>query len=290
MLFDLHCHTTASDGKLSAEQLCARAIANGITHLAITDHDTLDGWQSLQRSVQPLPGNLSLISGIEYSCVWSGMTIHIVGLGFDPAHAVMQDGLSRQAEARQKRAMIIAERLHKLGFHGALEAAREYASDSQIGRPHFARFLVERRHVNSLNQAFDRYLGAGKPGDVKALWPELETAVGWITGAGGIAVLAHPARYKMTNMKLRRLIQAFREAGGAAIEVVSGSQSRDVTAYMAQLCDDYQLLASQGSDFHGPGSPWQELGRFDPLPKRCRPVWESLSVQASLSVQESLSV
>jgi predicted metal-dependent phosphoesterase TrpH len=252
--------------------LCARAIANGVTHLAITDHDTLNGWQSLTET----PPEIELIPGIEYSCVWSGMTVHIVGLGFDPAHDAMQSGLSIQAEAREKRSLIIAERLAKLGFKGALEAAQSYAGANQIGRPHFARFLVENKHVNSINQAFDRYLGAGKPGDVKALWPELETAVEWITRAGGIAVLAHPARYKMTNMKLRRLIQAFKAAGGAAIEVVSGSQSRDVTSYMAQLCDDYDLLASQGSDFHGPGSPWQELGRFDGLPKRCRPVWNRL--------------
>jgi len=272
LLYDLHCHSTASDGKLSPQDLCARAIANGVTHLAITDHDTLAGWQSFSQ----LPADISLISGIEYSCVWSGMTIHIVGLGFDPSHAVMQSGLAIQADARDKRSLIIAERLEKLGFKGAFAAAREYAGVNQIGRPHFARFLLEKNHVNSINQAFDRYLGAGKPGDVKALWPELEMAVHWITESGGIAVLAHPARYKMTNMKLRRLIMAFKAAGGSAMEVVSGSQSRHVTSHMAQLCDDYDLLASQGSDFHGPGSPWQELGRFDELPKRCRPVWEQL--------------
>jgi predicted metal-dependent phosphoesterase TrpH len=273
LLYDLHCHTTASDGKLSPLDLCARALANGVTHLAITDHDTLSGWQSLAAA----PEGLALISGIEYSCVWSGMTIHIVGLGFDAEHASMQAGVSQQADAREKRALIIDERLAKLGFKGGLVAAQTYANGNQIGRPHFAKFLVDNGHVNSMNQAFDKYLGAGKPGDVKALWPELEQVVRWITEAGGIAVIAHPARYKMTNMKLRRLIQAFKEAGGGAMEVVSGSQSRDVTAYMAQLCEEYDLLASQGSDFHGPGSPWQELGRFDVMPKRCRPVSDWLA-------------
>lgn len=271
MLYDLHCHSNASDGKLAPVDLCLRAISNGVTHLAITDHDTLSGWQSLAE----VPPGLSLINGIEYSCVWSGMTIHIVGLGFDSLHPVMQTGLSRQLEAREQRALIIDERLARLGFKGGLSAARIYAGENQIGRPHFARFLLENGHVNSMNQAFDKYLGAGKPGDVKALWPELHDVVSWITGAGGLAVIAHPARYKMTNMKLRRLIQAFREAGGQAMEVVSGSQSRDVTSYMAQLAHDYELFASQGSDFHGPGSPWQELGRFESLPKRCRPIWES---------------
>lgn len=270
MLYDLHSHTNASDGKLSPTELCHRALANGVTHLAITDHDTLAGWTSLTQ----IPEGISLIPGIEFSCVWSGMTIHIVGLDFDPEHPSMKHGLLAQTEARIKRSEIIAERLAKLGMHGALEAAQSYAGESQLGRPHFARFLVERGHVNSLNQAFDRYLGAGKPGDVKALWPELATVVEWIVGSGGIPVIAHPARYKMTNMKLRRLIETFKSVGGMGIEVVSGSQSRDITAYMAQLCEQYQLLASQGSDFHGPGSPWQELGRFDVMPKRCVPVWE----------------
>jgi predicted metal-dependent phosphoesterase TrpH len=270
LLYDLHSHTTASDGKLSPADLCARALSNGVTHLAITDHDTLTGWQSLH----DIPQGISLIPGIEFSCVWSGMTIHIVGLDFDSSHLSMKNGLAAQAEAREKRSHIIAERLAKLGFRGALAAAQHYAGSSQIGRPHFARFLVEQGHVNSINQAFDRYLGAGKPGDVKALWPELETVVRWIADAGGLPVIAHPARYKMTNMKLRRLIEAFKESGGVGMEVVSGSQSRDVTAYMAQLCEQYRLFASQGSDFHGPGSAWQELGRFDAIPKRCQPVWE----------------
>ena len=204
------------------------------------------------------------------------MTIHVVGLGIDPSHPAMAEGLSVQKAARLKRAETIAERLEKRGFDGALAGAKALAGDSQLGRPHFARFLVDHGHVSSFNQAFKKHLGAGKPGDVKAMWPAMATAVQWIEQCGGIAVLAHPLHYKMTNTKLRALLTDFREAGGRAMEVVNGRQHNDQARHLSKLAADFDLMASCGSDFHRP-TPWSELGVMAQMPDNCHPVWLELS-------------
>lgn len=269
MLADLHTHTCASDGELSPEALLHRAVEQGVAMLAITDHDTMDGYLKAAESVN----GLSLISGVEFSCVWGKILIHVVGLKVDHRESELAAGLARQKVARDQRGQLIGEKLAKLGFAGAYEGASKLAAGGQVGRPDFAHFLMQEGHVSSFNQAFKKYLGAGKPGDVKTLWPDLTEVVRWITASGGVAVIAHPQRYKMTATKLRALIKDFKTAGGQAIEVISGQPDRQIIATMVKLCEQFELLASIGSDFHRPGAPWSELGCCGELPVSVKPVW-----------------
>jgi len=249
--------------------------------LAITDHDTVSGYRAARAwlSERPAPAQpLQLVPAVEYSCVWMNLGVHVVGLGIDvDSEASIQVQESLRA-ARLQRAELIGERLAKLGMPGACEGARALAGDGQVGRPHFARFLVQRGHVRSEEEAFDRYLGSGKPGDVKTLWPQLEEVVARICAANGVAVLAHPLKYRQTATRLRKLIQAFQAAGGTAMEVVVGRQSADESRVLAQLSRQYGLRASVGSDFHRPG-PWCELGDIAALPAGCEPVWESIATE-----------
>ncbi len=269
MIIDLHCHSTASDGSLSPVDLVRRAEAQGVELLAITDHDVIDGYLAVQEGSSAL----QLVSGVELSCCWGKTAIHVLGLRFDPANPVLVAGLQAQQQARVERAQMIAGRLAKKGFDGTYQGACRIAAGSQLGRPHFARFLLEQGHVSSIAQAFKRYLGAGKIGDVKQVWPELAEVLGWVAAAGGAAVLAHPLHYKMTATKLRALIADFKEAGGQGLEVISGKQSKDRTTYLAHLCERFELQASCGSDFHQPGMTWSELGNTGRLPSTCQPVW-----------------
>ncbi|AMQ90697.1 PHP domain-containing protein [Marinobacter sp. LQ44] len=268
---DLHCHSTASDGALTPEDLVARAAEQGVSHLALTDHDTIAGLAKARARGQDL--GLSLISGVELSCVWRSHTIHVVGLDFDEADPAFLEALAQQNENRWQRARLIADKLARLKVDGLLEKATALAGGDVPGRPHFAQVLVNAEVVPKTAHAFKRYLGAGKPGDVKACWPELSEVVQWITGAGGIAVLAHPRKYRLTATRLRELTADFRRAGGRAIEVsVSGQSSGDL-GFVAELARREQLLASQGSDFHFPGAPWCELGRIMKMPEGLEPVW-----------------
>jgi len=269
MLADLHTHTCASDGELRPEALLQRAAEQGVEMLAITDHDTMDGYLEAAKAVN----GLSLVAGIEFSCVWSKMLIHVVGLKVDHGESELAAGLAGQKVARDQRGKLIGEKLAKLGFSGAYEGASKLAQGGQIGRPDFARFLMQEGHVNSFNQAFKKYLGAGKPGDVKTLWPDMAEVVRWITSSGGVAVIAHPQRYKMTATKLRTLIKDFKAAGGQAIEVISGRPDQQAILTMVKLCEQFELLASIGSDFHRPGTPWSELGCCGELPASVKPVW-----------------
>jgi 3',5'-nucleoside bisphosphate phosphatase len=274
MLIDFHTHTTASDGALDPCELVARALDSHIELLAITDHDTMAGHKAAAAYHRESPGGMQLIAGIEFSCRWSGVTIHILGLDVDAEHPVMREALVTMAAARIERGEKIAKRLAARGFHGALEGALQEAGESQLGRPHFAAWMVAQGYVEDPNRAFDLYLGQGKTGDVKAFWPELAEVVGWIVAAGGAAVIAHPLKYRFTGMKLRRLIEAFVAAGGCGIEVLSGRQTRDQTAQLSRLARDYDLEVSLGSDFHRDAPYSAELGvestPFDGL--RC--VWE----------------
>lgn len=282
MIADLHCHSNASDGSLSPPELVERARLQGVQMLAITDHDTLDGyWQ-----VAPCE-ELDLVAGIELSCVWGKASVHIVGLNVDPMNSVLCEGIARQHEAREKRALVIAERLEKRGFTGSYEGALKLAAGGQLGRPHFAQFLVDSGQVGSFNEVFKKYLGAGKPGDVKALWPGMDEVVGWILASGGVPVLAHPLHYKMTATRLRGLLVDFKGSGGLALEVNSGQQAPDRTRYLSQLCQQFDLFASCGSDFHRPGQAWNELGTGSQLPASCRPVW-SLWSQGDHQEQDTL--
>ncbi len=271
LCIDLHCHSTASDGALTPSALVARAAERGVTHLALTDHDTIAGLAEAGTAAGE--HGVSLIPGIELSCLWKSRTVHIVGLDFDPDDARFRAALERQHDNRWARARMIAERLSKLKVPDLLTRATELSGGDVPGRPHFAQALVEAGVVSNTAQAFKRHLGSGKPGDVKAFWPELPEVVRWITDAGGIAVLAHPRKYQLTATKLRELTGDFRRAGGQAIEVSTSGQSSGDLGFLAELCRREKLLASQGSDFHFPGAPWCELGRIMKMPDGLEPVW-----------------
>lgn len=244
----------------------------GVDYLAITDHDTMDGYLEARQ----LPGlTLSLVAGVELSCTWGKSLIHVVGLNVDADSPLLQSLLANQQSARLQRAVVIGERLAKLGFEGGYEYVADLAGDGQIGRPHFAQFLLEKGYVSSIDQAFKRYLGAGKVGDVKLTWPHISEVVQWINDSGGSAVLAHPLQYKLTATKLRALLADFAAAGGTALEVINGKQPGDKTRYLSQLCEQFQLQASLGSDFHTVGPGWSELGQMGKLPSDCQPVWTS---------------
>jgi hypothetical protein len=271
MKADLHCHSLASDGALPPAEVVQRAHENGVEMLALTDHDTVAGLAEAKAAAEVQ--GVQFVEGIELSSQWSGIGIHVVGLAIDSQNGALLETLEAQALKREKRAEVIGQRLAKKGFQGCYEGAKEIAGKSQIGRPHFARYMVEVGYVADITTAFDKYLGAGKIGDVKSQWPALETVVSWIHQSGGYAVLAHPDKYKLTGLKLKRLLGCFKEAGGDAMEVVSGSQNRDVTGHFSRLCSEFGLYASCGSDFHHPNNRWCDLGKFDSLPDDCNPIW-----------------
>jgi predicted metal-dependent phosphoesterase TrpH len=275
-LIDLHAHSTASDGSLTPSELMQRAKAAGVRVMALTDHDTLSGLAEAAQQAAEL--GIGFVPGVEVSVTWQGTTVHIVGLGVDHSSDVLQRGLDGLREFRDWRAEEIGRRLGRVGISDAFERAREFSNGVLISRTHFARFLVDAGHCSDIRSVFRKYLVPGKPGFVAGQWAELEDAVRWIRAAGGQAVIAHPARYKMTRTRLRRLADAFVAAGGEGLEVVSGSHSRDEYFSMAQLSRDFGLAASAGSDYHGPEHPWIELGRLPDLPPGCRAVWKNWPV------------
>ncbi len=258
MLIDFHTHSSASDGELSPAELLQRAAERNIECFAITDHDTVAGYLAVRESAAARA--VGLLSGVEFSCRWSGVTVHIVGLDIDVAHPAMQEGLAVLEQARRERGAKIGSRLEKLGFPGALDGALALAGTSQLGRPHFAAWMLAQGHVDSTTSAFDKYLGQGKPGDVKAFWPSLEAVTGWIVAAGGVAIIAHPLKYKLTRSKLRRLVSDFKAAGGTAVELLNGRQTADQTAVLTRLARECELLVSAGSDFHRDSAYGPELG------------------------------
>jgi 3',5'-nucleoside bisphosphate phosphatase len=274
VLIDFHTHTSASDGALAPCELVSRALANKIDLLAITDHDTITGYEVAAAYHRPESGGMQLIPGIELSCQWSGTTIHIIGLGIDCEHPVMRCALTNMDTARLERGAVIASRLASRGFVGALQGALEHAAGSQLGRPHFAAWMVQQGHVRDHNQAFDKYLGQGKTGDVKAFWPDLAEVVHWITVAGGAAVIAHPLKYRYTAMKLRRLLGDFVVAGGIGIEVLSGYQTLEQQAQLKRLARDFDLEVSAGSDFHRDAPYSAPLGVESAPFEGLRCVWE----------------
>lgn len=271
-MYDLHLHSCHSDGALSVAEILAQAQARGVKQLSITDHDTVAAYAHIDAVDL---GDLRIIPGCEFSTQWRGRDIHIVGLNLQLAHAQLDQAMQQQARARLLRAEHIDAALAKLGLRETLAGALLKAGRATIGRPHFAQHLVDRGAVKSMAEAFKRYLGAGKAGDIKAHWPSMETACDWINAAGGTAVIAHPLKYKMTLTKLRNLIEEFKATGGAAIEVICSMQQPNHTITLADLATRYDLLASAGSDFHRPGQPWADLGRVAPLPVQCQPVWST---------------
>ncbi|SDN81172.1 hypothetical protein SAMN04487957_10231 [Halomonas shengliensis] len=272
LTIDLHMHSTASDGTLSPAELVALCAARGLTHMALTDHDTVDGVAEAAAAAEAQ--GLVLIAGCELSTQWRGHNIHVVGLLPAGARGTLVAGLAAQAEARTRRAETIAARMEKLGLPDALARAREQAgSERPLGRPDFARALVAAGRVPDVATAFNKYLGDGKPGDVKMLWPGIPEAVGWILDAGGVAVLAHPLRHGLTRRKRGLLLDDFAAAGGQAAELVSGFQNADVTRDLARQLQERSLYASLGSDFHSPGGHLAP-GSLGPVPRTATPpVW-----------------
>jgi len=273
--YDLHSHTQYSDGSLSVHALIALAIERGISHLAITDHDTVEAHLQLTKTNNSyVTEKINIIKGIELSSQWNNMGVHIVGLNIDIHSTAITTAVKHQTQLRIERVKTIAKKLLQRGFPDITQGAMILAGDGQVGRPHIAQHMVDEGLVSSVGQAFNKYLGASKVGDISSVWPDLECVVEWINAAGGVAVLAHPSRYKMTRTKRRRLMADFSDAGGQAIEVCAGNQVPGVAEEMAAVCDEFGFHASVGSDFHNPDYKWVKLGQYPRLPKACRPVWE----------------
>jgi predicted metal-dependent phosphoesterase TrpH len=270
--YDLHNHSTASDGLLSPTQLIELGASLGVTAMALTDHDTVDGLEEAEAAAKRC--GIRFVAGVEISVTWGETTVHVVGLGVDPASAVLEAGLESVRSGRLGRAQRMAGSLEALGIPGTLEAALALAgSERQLSRTHFARHLAERGAVRDTQHAFDKYLGKGKPAFVQHRWAGLEEAVGWIVGAGGIAVLAHPGRYGLKPLARATLLDEFKRLGGEAIEVVTGSHRPEEYATWRRVAEEYGFLASRGADYHGPGESPAQPGRLPPLPASLKPVW-----------------
>ena len=270
---DLHCHSTVSDGLLAPADIVARAAGNGVDLLALTDHDEIGGLDEAMAAA--VASGLRLVTGTEISVSWGDdQTVHIVGLNFDHCHPDLVAGLARVRGGRDARAGRMAAELAKVGIDGAYEGALKYAGNpALISRSHFARYIVERGFAPDVKTVFDHWLAKDKPGYVSHPWAELYEAIGWIVGAGGTAVIAHPGRYRLTGAERRQLYAAFKDLGGAGIEVVSGSHGADEVREFAGIAREFGFLASRASDFHGPGESWTDLGRMAQLPPDLKPVW-----------------
>lgn len=270
---DLHNHSRVSDGLLAPAELVRLAASNGVTHLALTDHDDVGGLEEARQAAEQQ--GLCLINGVEISVTWRQQTIHIVGLQIDPDHSTLRAGLQAIRSGRLARAERMAQDLARAGIPGALEGALRHAHNPNIiARPHFARFLVEQGLARDVPSVFKRFLVKGKTGYVRHAWAELTQAVSWIRGAGGVAVLAHPGRYALNDQAMNTLIDEFVQAGGEAIEVVTSNHTREQSEQFAAQAVRRGLLASRGSDYHGPGESRMEPGKLPALPVSCVPVWQ----------------
>ena len=275
---DLHCHSVVSDGTLTPEALAERAAANGVELWALTDHDEIGG-QSRAAAAAKAVG-MRYVTGVEISVTFLGKTVHIVGLGMDTDNADLCEGLERTRGGRRLRAQDMADGLAKVGIKGAFEGALQYVGNPDlISRTHFARHLVESGVCKDTNEVFRKYLTDGKPGFVEHRWATLKDAVGWITGAGGMAVVAHPARYKFTPNEEFALFTEFKGHGGRGVEVVTGSHSAAEYVTYAATAQEFGLAASRGSDFHSPLESHTELGALPYLPGGLTPVWELLAAR-----------
>lgn len=283
MIFDLHTHSTASDGALSPEALLIRAQSNGVSRMALTDHDTIAGVKVLQEAMaKPDFGDkagspIELVAGVEISADIDGRTYHILGLWLDTENIALNTFLEGQRQIREARAEAIGEKLARQGIADALQGAKTLAGDAVLSRPHFARYLVEQGHCDKEQQAYKRWLGAGKSCDVSYQWPSAEAAIAAIHGAGGLAVLAHPDKYGLTRTRMRTLLEAFKAAGGDGLELISGRQDDAITDYLLRLSHKYDLACSTGSDFHSPEQTWSDLGCNNDLPSTAVPIWSLLS-------------
>lgn len=271
--YDLHCHSTCSDGDLSPVALIALAAEREITHLALTDHDTLAGLDEARAAADEK--GVSLINGIELSCTWRGQLLHIVGLGVDPENPTLQAGVAANQRRRVDRASKMFDDFRRVGIELEGEV-RGLLNGAVPTRPHFAQALINLSLVKDKKQAFKKYLVRGKPGFVPLVWPDLEEIATWIKAAGGEAVLAHPMRYKLTRTKLVTLIGEMKAVGIRGIEVSTPVNDRAQIDMLAKLAAEHELLASMGSDFHSPDQPWARLGSAQALPDNITPVWQAL--------------
>jgi len=270
--YDLHAHSTASDGTLTPTELVQRAKEQLVDVLALTDHDTVAGIEEAITAAN-IHG-IALIPGVEISSQWENTGIHVIGLDIDIRSSELLTQLQQLQTLRTTRAQEIGRRLAKAGIPNAYQGALQYTREENLTRTHFARFLVAQGKADSMSRVFKHYLVPGKPGYVKTEWPELRKVAQWIRDAGGMAILAHPARYKLTASKMRRLLQDFKNYGGTGIEVAHGNCNSDETAKNMKFAETFELRASIGSDFHDPDTPWNELGRLPRLPKHLPTVWD----------------
>ena len=273
---DLHCHSTVSDGTLEPEVVAARARANGVDLWALTDHDEVGG---LQRAAAAAKAQgLAFLTGAEISVTFANTTVHIVGLGFDASDERLVQGLRQTRGGRGERAQEMAAQLAQVGIAGAYEGALRYVGNPElISRTHFARFLVEQRVCRDTGEVFRRFLTEGKPGFVPHRWARLGDAVRWICDAGGVAIIAHPARYSLSANEEFALFSEFRQHGGQGVEVVTGSHTTAECATYAGMAREFGLAASRGSDFHSPDESHTDLGTLPPLPGDLTPVWDLLA-------------
>ncbi len=273
---DLHCHSVVSDGTLTPEALAARAKANGVQLWALTDHDEIGGQERAMAAAKA--EGMKYLTGVEISITFAGKTVHIVGLGFDHKNEALVQGLRNTRGGRSERAKEMSDGLAKVGIVGAYEGSLKYVGNPElISRTHFARFLVESGVCKDTSEVFRKYLTENKPGFVPHRWASLENAVSWITGAGGIAVIAHPARYGFTANEEFALFTEFKAHGGRAVEVITGSHSSADALQYADTALEFNLAASRGSDFHSPEESHTDLGTLPWLPGQLTPVWELLS-------------
>jgi predicted metal-dependent phosphoesterase TrpH len=271
-LFDLHCHSTVSDGLLSPSDLVAYAAKRGVKVLALTDHDDLGGLQAAREAA--LEHGIQFVNGVEISVTWKRRTLHIVGLKVDSRNASLKTALDQVRTGRDERAQQMGADLARVGIHGAYEGAKLLAGKSIITRTHFARFLVDNGHAKDTKSVFKKYLVKGKPGFKEHEWMDLKSAVDLINGAGGQAVIAHPGRYDLGTINMLLLMHEFRSLGGTAIEVVTGSHTPPQYQQFAKIAHKFSLKSSLGSDFHGSGISYMEMGCIPDLPEICVPVWD----------------
>ena len=272
MNVDLHCHSTASDGLLRPAEVVARAAANGVETLALTDHDDISGLAEARAEAQAR--GVRFIDGVEISVTWRATTVHVLGLGVDPGSRVLSEGLESIRQGRAGRAQKIAEGLAAAGVPDALAGARRYAENPELmSRAHFARYLVEAGRAPDVKNVFQRFLVKDKPGYVPHQWAALHDAVAWIRASGGVAVVAHPGRYPFDRAEMRELFSEFKDCGGAGIEVVTGSHTPEQYREFARSAREYAFLASRGSDYHGKGESRVDLGMLPSLPDDLKPVW-----------------
>ena len=273
---DLHCHSVVSDGTLTPEDLAARAKANGVELWSLTDHDEIGGQHRAAAAARSQ--GMAYLTGTEISVTFAGNTVHIVGLGFDPDNTALAQGLAATRAGRGERAQEMAAQLAQVGIHGAYEGALKFVGNPElISRTHFARFLVETQVCRDTNEVFRKYLTEGKPGYVPHRWATLGDAERWINEAGGLAVIAHPARYKFTANEEYALFSEFKAHGGAGVEVVTGSHTAAEYVTYAAMAEEFGLAASRGSDFHSPDESHTDLGTLPYLPGHLTPIWETLA-------------